>query len=78
MDLQILIIFILAILTLTLVGVGIYVILVLKEVRETISRTNLILDDMETLTNVVSNPLSIITGVMKGYQAIKNLKNKEE
>lgn len=78
MDLQILIIFILAILTITLVGVGIYVILVLKEVRETIQRSNLILDDMEKLTNVVSNPLSIISGVVNGYKAIKNLTNKED
>jgi hypothetical protein len=60
------------------VGVGIYVILVLKEVRETIQRSNLILDDMEKLTNVVSNPLSIISGVVNGYKAIKNLTNKED
>jgi hypothetical protein len=77
MDLQVLLIFILAILTVTLVGVGIYVILVLREFRDTIQKANLILGDVENLTNVVANPLNIVTGVVKGYQAIKNLKKEE-
>jgi hypothetical protein len=77
MDLQILIIFILAILTVTLVGVGIYVILVLREFRDTIQKANLILDDVENLTNLVTNPMSIFTGIVKGYQTIKNLKKEE-
>ena len=78
MDLQILLIFILAVLTVVLVGVGIYVILVLKEFRETIQKANLIIDDVENLTNVVSNPLSIITGVIEGIKTVKSLKNREE
>lgn len=77
MELQIVLIFILAILTVTLVGVGIYIILVLKELRETIQKANLIIDDVETLTNVVSNPLSIVSGLVKGYQAIKNLQKED-
>lgn len=77
MELQLLLIFILAILTITLVGVGIYVILVLKELRATIQKANLIIDDVETLTNIVSNPLSIVTGAVKGYKAIKNLQKEE-
>ena len=78
MDLQIVLIFILAILTVVLVGVGVYVILVLREFRETIQKANLIIDDVENLTNAVSNPLSIVTGVIEGIKAVKNLKNKEE
>ena len=78
MDLQIVLIFILAVLTVVLVGVGIYVILVLKEFRETIQKANLIIDDVENLTNVVSNPLSIITGVIEGIKTVKSLKNREE
>lgn len=77
MELQVVLIFILALLTITLVGVGIYVILVLKEFRETIQKANMIIDDVETLTNVVSNPLSIVTGVIEGYKAIKNLKKED-
>ena len=77
MELQVVLIFILAILTVTLVGVGIYVILVLKELRDTIQKANLIIDDVETLTNIVSNPLSLITGVVSGFKAIKNLKKEE-
>ena len=77
MDLQVILIFILAILTVALVGIGVYVILVLKELRETIKKANLIIDDVETLTNIVSNPLSLITGVISGFKAIKNLKKEE-
>ena len=77
MELQVVFIFILAILTITLVGIGIYVILVLREFRETIQKANLIIDDVETLTNVVSNPLSIIAGAVKGFKAIKNLQKEE-
>ncbi len=78
MDLQILLIFILAILTVTLVGVGIYVILVLKEFRETVQKANLILRDIENMTNAASHPLNMIMGAIKGFQAIKSLRKEEE
>ena len=78
MDLQIILIFILAILAVVLVAVGVYVVLVLKELRITIQKANVILDDVENVTNVVANPLSIISSVFEGYKAIKNLRNGEE
>lgn len=77
MDLQVLLIFILAILTVTLVAAGVYLILVLKEFRQTVLKANFILDDIERISNAVSNPLSIITGAIKGFKAIKNL-HKED
>lgn len=77
MELQVVLIFILALLTVTLVGVGVYIILVLREFRETIQKANMIIDDVETLTNVVSNPLNIITGIVQGYKAIRNLRKEE-
>ncbi|MFC1722268.1 hypothetical protein ACFL0C_01320 [Patescibacteria group bacterium] len=77
MDLQVILIFILAVITVTLVVVGAYVVLVLKELRESIQKANFILDDVENVTNVVANPLSILTGVLKGYQTIKNFKKEE-
>jgi len=77
MDLQVILIFILAILTVALVGIGVYVILVLKELRETIKKANLIIDDVETLTNIVSNPLNLITGVINGFKAVKNLQKEK-
>lgn len=78
MDLQVLLIFILTILTVVLTGVGIYVILVLKEFRETIQKANLIIDDVEGITNALTNPLSIITGAVEGFKAVQSLRNKEE
>lgn len=78
MDLQVLLIFILAILTVVLTGVGIYVILVLKEFRETIQKANLIIDDVEGITNALTNPLSIITGAIESFKAVQSLRNKEK
>jgi len=77
MELQILLTFILAVLTVTLVGVGLYVILVLKEFRETLQKSNMILEDVENVTNAVSNPLSLITGALKGYKTFKNFRKEE-
>ena len=76
MELQIVLIFILAIITVTLVVVGVYVVMVLKELRETIQKANLILEDVEGVTNVVANPVSIVTSAIRGFQAIKNLRKE--
>lgn len=78
MQIQIVLIFILAVLTVTLVGVAVYLILVLKEFRETIQKANNIIDDVENVTNAVAHPLSIFTAALKGFQAIKSLKNQED
>jgi hypothetical protein len=77
MNLQPLLIFILAILTVTFVAVGTYFVLVLKEFRETIKRSNKILDDVEDVTNVVAHPLNLVTSLFNGIQAIKKF-HKEE
>ncbi len=75
MDIQVILIFILALLTINLVVVGVYVVLVLKELRETIRRANGILDNATSLTGFLSNPLSAFSGileaVMKGYKAVQ-------
>ncbi len=77
MDLQILYIFILSILTVTLVAVGVYVVLVLRELRATIEKANQILGDVENVTNLVANPLNVVTGIIKGIKAIKNLREED-
>lgn len=80
MELQVIYIFILSVLTVVLTAVGIYLILVLKEFRGSIQKANKILDDVENLTDVVAHPLNIVSGIIKGYQSVKNLyeKDKEE
>lgn len=75
MDIQTILIFILAILTVNLIAVGIYVILVLRDFRETIHKANGVLDNVEHVTDFVANPVTtiagIIAGVTKGVKAVK-------
>ena len=77
MDIQVILVFILALLTINLVVAGVYLILVLKEFRETIKKTNSVLDNVQSLSNVVSNPLTLLTGfmsaVVQGYNAVKSI-----
>jgi len=85
MDIQTILIFILAVLTINLIAVGVYVILVLKDFRETIKKANEVLDNVHQVTDVVANPITtiagIIAGVTKGVRAVKEIssliENKE-
>lgn len=77
MDIQGILIFILAVLTVNLIAVGIYVILVLKDFRETIKKANSVLDNVHEVTDMVANPITslagIIAGVSQGVKAIKSI-----
>lgn len=77
MDIQGILIFILAVLTVNLIAVGIYVILVLKDFRETIKKANSVLDNVHEVTNMVANPITslagVIAGVTQGVRAIKSI-----
>ncbi len=88
MDIQTILIFILALLTINLIVVGIYVILVLKDFRETIHKANGVLDNVHNVTGLVGNPVTtiagILAGVTKGVKAMREIssligsKNNEE
>jgi hypothetical protein len=77
MDIQTILIFILALLTINLIAVGIYVILVLREFRETLKKANGVLDNVHDVTDAVANPVTtiagIITGVSQGVKAVKSI-----
>ena len=80
MDIQVVLIFILALLTVNLVVVGVYVVLVLKELRETIRRANGILDNADNLTGFLANPLSAFSGILdaviKGYKTVQDVRHE--
>ncbi len=88
MDIQILLVLTLFLLVAVVAYVGIYLVIVLKELRETIKRTNSVLGDVGTVTRTFSNPLvylvKILGSVAEGVKAvrsvtsIKNDKNEEE
>ena len=65
--LQITIIVVLIILTLVVAGIGVYLILVLKELRETIKKTNSVLDDVQDMTGAVSTPITTVAGIVSGF-----------
>lgn len=77
MDLQVILVFILALLTVNLMIVGFYVVTVLKEFRETIKKSNTILDNVHSVTDTVSNPLtsiaSLVSGLTQGIKAVKSI-----
>jgi hypothetical protein len=78
MDIQTILVLILAVLTINLVVVGVYVILVLKELRGTIQKANVVLDSATSVGSFVSNPLgtisSVISAFVEGYKAVKEVK----
>jgi len=85
MDIQTILVFILAILTINLIAVGIYVILVLREFRQTVKKANYVLDNVNGFTDAIINPIStlagIISGVTESVKAVKqisSLMDKEE
>src|SRR3989338_4797324 len=82
MDIQILLVFILALLTLSLMAVGFYVITVLREFRETVKKSNNILDNVQEVTESVTNPIStissIISGITQGFKAVKTITTLRE
>ena len=76
MDLQTVLILILILLTINLIAVGIYVLLVLKEFRETVRKANMVLDDVHEVTDAVSNPISTIAGIFSGVtQSVNAVKS---
>ncbi len=77
MDFQLLTFFILAILTFAVVALIVYLILVLKELRTTISRANEILQNVHNVTSTFSNPLAAITGLISGVlKTVKEIRKE--
>lgn len=77
MDIQILLVLTLFLLVAVVVYVGIYVVIVLKDLRGTIKRTNSVLDDVGTVTKTFSNPLvylvKILGSVAEGVKAVRSV-----
>ena len=78
MDIQLLLVFILSLLTVNLIIVGVYVVLVLREFRQTLKKANGVLDDVESITNAVTNPLSALSGIfaaiLEGAKVVKSIR----
>ncbi len=78
MDTNTLLIFIIALLTINLLFVGVYIVLVLKDVRNTLQKVNTILDTANEVSAAVANPLlsaaAALSAVVEGFKALKIIK----
>ena len=82
---QILILIVILVLTLLLLVLGIQVYLVLKDLRQTLSKANKVLDNTGEITESVSAPISSLSSVLMGLKAggaianiIKRISSEEE
>lgn len=77
MDLQLAFVILIALLTGSAVVVSVYVVFVLKDFRGTIQKANGILDDAQSVTDAVKNPvvsvMSIVDGVVRGIKTAKGI-----
>jgi len=73
---------IIALLTVNILFVGIYIVLVLKEVRQAISKMNQILDSFSTISSAIANPVSEASGffssIIEGVKAFKQIQEVVE
>lgn len=81
MDTQFLLVLIIGLLSINLLFVGVYIILVLKEVRNSIVKFNEILETANQLTKALASPVITAAGTieafMQGFRAVQTLKARK-
>lgn len=81
MDTQDLLIIVIALLSINLLFVGFYIVLVLKEVRESMKKFNEMLETANQLTKAVAAPVITAAGTLEafvqGFKAIQALRNRK-
>lgn len=82
MNVQLILVLTLAILTISIAAVCFYIINILKDVKDTIKRTNTILDDAQGLTSKLAHPtptlLSIAESTISAVKALKEITHRED
>lgn len=61
---QAVLLFVILLLAILFVILGIQVFLILRELRTTVVKTNKILDDVDSLTTSISEPISFVSGLL--------------
>lgn len=72
---QAVLLFVIVLLTILFVVLGIQVFFILKDFRQTIKRTNNILEDVENISVGVSNSLESVSSMFGGASTIKSVVN---
>jgi hypothetical protein len=74
--LQTTIVIVLIILTAVTTCVGVYFVFILKELRETVRKTNGVLDDVKGVTGAISSPVATFAGIINGItESLKTVKS---
>lgn len=66
---QLVLLFVIFVLTILLVVLGVQVYFILKELRETISKTNKVLDNADSITENIDAPLSALSTLALGLKS---------
>ena len=81
MDTQFLLVFIIGLLSVNLLFVGVYIVFVLKEVRNSITKFNEILETANQVTKSLAAPVITTAGTIEaflhGFKAVRTLKARE-
>ena len=64
MDFNLILILILSIITINLLVVGFYIVVTLKDFRETLKKMNAVLDDTGSIVHNIANPLNMVGGLV--------------
>lgn len=65
---QAVLLFVIVILTILLIVLGIQVFFILRELRQTVSKANKVLDDTGMITESVTGPISSISSIVSGVK----------
>lgn len=72
---QAVLLFVIVLLTTLFVVLGIQVFFILRDLRETLRRTNNILDDVEHLSNNATNAFDSLSNIFGGASTLKSIIN---
>lgn len=76
MDLQIVLVILLALIVVNLLAVGIYIIFLIKDLRDTVKRAKIILEEVHEMSNVVASPVTTLAGVVNAVvEGVKNARS---
>jgi len=67
---QLVLLIVVILLAIIMIVLGIQVFFILREVRATLRRVNRVLDTAEELTETLSHPMSLITGILAGTKSL--------
>jgi hypothetical protein len=72
---QAVLLFVIVLLTILFIVLGVQAFLILKDLRQTVKRTNNILEDVENISEGVSNSLESVSSMFGGASTVKSIVN---